>query len=63
MEYFMKRLNDYSLAHLLMMGATTDFAGTPLEHLQGDRRFEYFRPIYNGHLIANVDMTQSVPIA
>jgi N-ethylmaleimide reductase len=58
MEYVIERLNDYCLAHLLMMGATTDFAGTPLEHLAGDRMFEHFRRLYNGHLIANVDMTQ-----
>jgi N-ethylmaleimide reductase len=58
MEYVIKKLNDYSLAHLLMMGATSDFTGTPLESLQGDRLFEHFRPLYKGHLIANVDMTK-----
>jgi N-ethylmaleimide reductase len=58
MEYVIKRLNDYHLAHLLLMGATTDFTGTPLEHLAGDGMFRHFRPLFNGHLIANVDMTQ-----
>ena len=58
MEYVIEKLNDYGLAHLLMMGATSDFAGTPLEHLAGDGMFEHFRPIYKGHFIANVDMTQ-----
>jgi N-ethylmaleimide reductase len=58
MEYVINKLNEYSLAHLLMMGATSDFAGTPLEHLAGDGMFEHFRPIYKGHFIANVDMTQ-----
>ena len=58
MEYVIERLNDYSLAHLLMMGATTDFAGTPLEHLAGDRMFEHFRPLYNRHFVANVEMTR-----
>ena len=58
MEYVIERLNDYRLAHLLMMGATTDFVGTPLEHLAGDRMFEHFRPLYKGHFVANVDMTQ-----
>jgi N-ethylmaleimide reductase len=58
MEYVIKKLNDYGLAHLLMMGATSDFAGTPLEGLAGDGMFEHFRPIYKGHFIANVDMTQ-----
>jgi N-ethylmaleimide reductase len=41
-----------------MMGATTDFTGGPLEHLTGDGMFQHFRPLYNGHLIANVEMTQ-----
>lgn len=58
MEYVIKRLNDYSLAHLLMMGATSDFTGTPLEGLAGDGMFDHFRRVYNGHFIANVDMTQ-----
>jgi N-ethylmaleimide reductase len=58
MEYAVKKLNAYDLAHLLLMGATTDFTGTPLEQLAGDGMFEHFRPLYQGHLIANVDMTQ-----
>lgn len=55
-EYVIRRLNDYSLSHLLMMGNTTDFTGTPLEHLSGDGMFQYFRPMYKGTLIANVKM-------
>jgi N-ethylmaleimide reductase len=58
MEYVIKKLNDYDLAHLLLMGATTDFTGSPLEQLAGDGMFQHFRPLYQGHLIANVDMTQ-----
>ena len=58
MEYVIKRLNDYDLAHLLLMGATTDFTGSPLEHLAGDGMFQHFRPLFHGHLIANVEMTQ-----
>jgi N-ethylmaleimide reductase len=58
MEYVIKRLNDYELAHLLLMGATTDFTGSPLEHLASDGMFRHFRPLYHGHLVANVDMTQ-----
>jgi N-ethylmaleimide reductase len=42
----------------LLMGATTDFTGSPLEHLAGDGMFRHFRPLYNGHIIANVEMTQ-----
>ena len=57
MEYVIKKLNDYDLAHLLMMGATTDFTEGPLQHLVGDGMFQHFRSLYRGHLIANVDMT------
>jgi N-ethylmaleimide reductase len=58
MEYVIGRLNDYGLAHLLLMGATTDFGGSPIEHLAGDGMFRHFRPLYHGHIIANVDMTR-----
>ena len=58
MDYVIKRLNDYDLAHLLLMGATTDFRGGPLAELAGDGMFEHFRPLHQGHLIANVEMTQ-----
>ncbi len=57
-EYVIKKLNDYDLAHLLLMGATTDFTGSPLAGLAGDGMFQHFRPLYQGHLIANVEMTQ-----
>lgn len=58
MEYVIKRLNDYHLAHLLLMGATADFTRTPLEKLAGDGMYQHFRPLFHGHLIANVAMTQ-----
>jgi len=58
MEYVIKTLNSYQLAYLLLMGATTDFTGGQLEHLKGDGMFKHFRGIYDGHIIANVDMTQ-----
>jgi N-ethylmaleimide reductase len=58
MEYVMGRLNDYDLAHLLLMGATTDFSGSPIEHLAGDGMFRHFPPLYYGQIIANVEMTQ-----
>ena len=57
-EYVIKKLNDYGLAHLLLMGATTGLTGGPLEHLAGDGMFQHFRRLYQGHLIANVEMTQ-----
>jgi N-ethylmaleimide reductase len=55
-EYVVSKLNDYGLSHLLMMGNTTDFSGTPIEKLMGDGMFEHFRPLYQGTMIANVNM-------
>ncbi len=55
-EYAIRELNGYGLSHLLLMGATTDFTGTPLESLSGDGMFRHFRPIFQGTLIANVKM-------
>ena len=55
-EYAIRELNGYGLSHLLLMGATTDFTGTPLEPLAGDGMFQHFRPIFQGTLIANVNM-------
>ena len=51
-----RELNGYGLSHLLLMGATTDFAGTPLAPLMGDGMFRHFRPIFKGTLFANVQM-------
>src|ERR1700688_4791853 len=51
------KLDGYGLSHLLLMGNTTDFTGTPLEPLMGDAMFRHFRPIFRGKLIANVGMT------
>src|SRR5580704_11664202 len=55
-EYAVRKLNAYNLSHLLLMGSTTDFSGTPLEKLSDDGMFGHFRPIYKGTLIANVNM-------
>jgi N-ethylmaleimide reductase len=55
-EFVIKRLNDYTLSHLLMMGASTDFSGSPIASLTGDGMFQHFRPIFKGPLIANVKM-------
>ena len=55
-EYAISRLSDYGLSHLLLMGNTTDFTGTPLDKLTGDGMFKHFRPLYQGTLIANVAM-------
>lgn len=56
-EYAVRELNGYGLSHLLLMGNITDFTGTPLEPLSGDGMFRHFRPIFDGALIANVNMT------
>ncbi len=55
-EHAVVRLDRYDLSHLLIMGNTTDFRGTPLESLEGDGMFRHFRPLYRGRLIANVGM-------
>lgn len=55
-EYAIRELSGYGLSHLLLMGNTTDFTGTPLEPLMGDGMFQHFRPIFRGTLIANVGM-------
>ena len=57
-EYVADRLNEYPLAHWLLMGAMADLGGGPLSDLQGDGMFKYFRPRYRGTLIANVGMTR-----
>lgn len=56
-EYAVRELDGYGLSHLLLMGATTDFTGTPIEALADDGMFRHFRPIFKGTLIANVNMT------
>jgi N-ethylmaleimide reductase len=56
-EFVVRELGGYGLSHLLLMGNTTDFTGTPLEPLMGDGMFRHFRPIFRGALIANVNMT------
>jgi len=43
-EFVIKRLNDYGLSHLLMMGASTDFSGSPLAALAGDAMFQHSGP-------------------
>ena len=55
-EYAVRKLDDYGLSHLSLMGNTTNFTGTPLEPLMGDGMFRHFRTIFRGKLIANVGM-------
>jgi N-ethylmaleimide reductase len=55
-EYAIQKLSTYHISHLLLMGNTTDFSGTPLEKLADDGMFRHFRPLFKGTLIANVKM-------
>lgn len=57
-EYVIDRLDDYPLAHWLLMGAMADLSGGPLSALQENGMFSHFRPRYRGTLIANVGMTR-----
>jgi N-ethylmaleimide reductase len=57
-EYVVERLNEYPLAHWLLMGAMADLSAGPLSGLQRDGMFSHFRPRYRGTLIANVGMTR-----
>jgi hypothetical protein len=57
-EYVVDRLNDYPLAHWLLMDAMADLSGGPLAGLQGDGMFSHSRPRYRGTLISNVGMTR-----
>jgi N-ethylmaleimide reductase len=57
MEYVMERLSDYSLAHLLYDGCHNGLCGNPAGTSGRRPHVRALRPIYNRHLIANVDMT------
>ncbi|AKA01957.1 12-oxophytodienoate reductase [Streptomyces noursei ZPM] len=53
-EYVISRLN--GLSHLLVMGATHDLTATPLDGLDSDGMFAHIRPLFDGTLIANVEL-------
>jgi N-ethylmaleimide reductase len=53
-EYVMRRLNEFDLSHLLLMGALADLSNTPLAGLADDGMFRHFRSLYNGNIIGNV---------
>jgi N-ethylmaleimide reductase len=55
-EYVYRRLNDYSLSHVMLMRQLADLSGTPIEMLQGDGVLTHFRKLYSGTLILNVDI-------
>jgi len=54
-EYVMRKLSEFELSHLLLMGAMVDLSATPFAKLAGDGMFRHFRKIYRGNIIANVD--------
>jgi len=56
-QYILKKLNDYNLAFLHIVGPADDLTGTPVEILQDDY-FSHFRAHYKGRLIANLGFTQ-----
>lgn len=53
-EHVFKRLNEFGLSHLLLMGGMADLSATPLASLAGDGMFRHFREIYRNTIIANV---------
>lgn len=56
-QYILKKLNDYNLAFLQIVGPAEDLTGTPVEALQ-DNYFSHFRYHYSGRLMANLGFTQ-----
>lgn len=56
-QYILKKLNDYNLAYLHIVGPAEDLTGTPVEALQ-DNYFNHFRRHYNGRLMANLGFRQ-----
>jgi N-ethylmaleimide reductase len=56
-QYILKKLNDYNLAFVHIVGPAQDLTGTPVEVLQNDY-FSHFRNHYHGRLMANLGFTQ-----
>ncbi|RFM31691.1 alkene reductase [Chitinophaga silvisoli] len=56
-QYILKKLNDYQLAFLHIVGPAEDLTGTPVAVLQ-DNYFSHFRRHYSGRLMANMGFTQ-----
>jgi hypothetical protein len=62
-EYAIRELSGYGLSHLLIVGNTTDFTGTPLEPPMGDGMFRHFawpsiqvgstHPVYSSGALAD----------
>lgn len=56
-QYILKRLSEYNLAYLHIVGPAEDLSGTPVAELQ-DNYFSHFRQNYSGRLMANLGFTQ-----
>lgn len=56
-QYILKKLSDYNLAYLHIVGPAENLTGTPVEVLQ-DNYFSHFRHHYSGRLMANLGFTQ-----
>lgn len=56
-QYILKKLNDYDLAYLHIVGPAEDLTGTAVEILQ-DNYFSHFRNNYSGRLMVNLGFTQ-----
>lgn len=56
-QYILKKLSDYNLAYLHIVGPAEDLTGTPVEVLQ-DNYFSHFRRNYSGRLMVNLGFTQ-----
>lgn len=56
-QYLLKKLSDYNLSYLHIVGPAEDLTGTPVEALQNNY-FSHFRKHYNGRLMANRGFTQ-----
>ncbi|TDQ11488.1 alkene reductase [Pedobacter metabolipauper] len=56
-KYILKRLSDYNLAYLHIVGPAENLNGTDVEVMQ-DNYFSHFRNNYSGRLMANLGFTQ-----
>jgi N-ethylmaleimide reductase len=56
-KYILKRLSQYNLAYLHIVGPAEDLSGTPVAELQ-DNYFSHFRQNYSGRLMVNLGFTK-----
>ena len=56
-QYMLKRLSDYNLAYVHIVGPLEDLSGTPVEMLQYNY-FSHFRYHYTGRLLVNAGFTK-----